>query len=378
MLQMDIEQFLKDLEFLVNMDSGQGNPEGITAVGKYFADRLEAKGWFAEQVDVGPHTGKCTIVKNREAEVYDVLLVGHVDTVFPIGETAKRPFWRDDSRAYGLGTLDMKQGTLAMCCVLEQLPKAVTDKLNIAAIFNPDEEIGSIYSGEILCSYARRAKYAYVFEAASTDGSHCIRRKGRSYYSFRFHGRAGHAGYIFDGVSVSAVNELLYWANGFNSLLSKERGTGVNVGVVRGGQAANIVPEQAEMEVEVRYESPEEYAKLPVLLEKLKRHSTETGVVVECLAAREVPPLCPDEKTLQYAAHVKEICDRNGLDFRTKGRGGVSDANRIAACGCICVDGLGATGDFDHSEKEYLEISSIEPNLRLAYLMLCDLVSEKQ
>ena len=129
MIQVNVEQFLQELEILVNMDSGQGNPEGITAVGKWLADRLAAKGWLVEQVDVGPETGKCTVVKNREADHYDVMLVGHVDTVFPTGETAKRPFRRDETRAYGLGVIDMKQGDLAIVHVLEQLPREVNEKL---------------------------------------------------------------------------------------------------------------------------------------------------------------------------------------------------------------------------------------------------------
>ncbi|MBQ8688808.1 MAG: M20/M25/M40 family metallo-hydrolase [Clostridia bacterium] len=232
MIQVDIEKFLQELEVLVNMDSGFDNPEGITAVGKYLADRLTAMGWIAEQVDVGDKTGKCTVVKNREAEHYDVMLVGHVDTVFPSGETAKRPFRRDERRAYGLGTEDMKQGDLAIVHILEQLPAEVNEKLNIIVIFNPDEETGSVYSAPLIDEYARNTDYAYVFEAASGDGSRVIQRKGMYSATVVFHGRAGHAGYLFDGGMVSAINELIYWGSELNGLLSFERGTSVNIGVI--------------------------------------------------------------------------------------------------------------------------------------------------
>ena len=162
-MQVNVEQFLQELEILVNMDSGQGNPEGITAVGKWLADRLVAKGWIADYVDVGAETGRCTVVKNREADHYDVMLVGHVDTVFPTGETAKRPFCRDETRAYGLGVIDMKQGDLAIVHVLEQLPAEVNEKLNILVIFNPDEEIGSKYSRKLIDDYARITDFADIF-----------------------------------------------------------------------------------------------------------------------------------------------------------------------------------------------------------------------
>lgn len=376
MIQVDVEKFLQELEILVNMDSGQGNPDGITAVGKYLGDRLVEKGWLMEQVDVGSETGKCTVVKNREADHYDVMLVGHVDTVFPTGETAKRPFRRDENRAYGLGVIDMKQGDLAMVYALEQLPAEVNEKLNIVAIFNPDEEIGSRYSKECIDSYALITDYAFVFEAASTDGSHTIQRKGMCSATVEFHGQAGHAGYLLDGGMISAVNELIYWGSQINTLLSYERNTSVNIGVIEGGVKTNVVPDYAKMMFEARYDYPEELVKVEAMLELLKEHAAQAGVGVE-VTFRSSAVMMPTEKTHSYIARVTALTEKNGLEFKTKKRGGLSDANHISACGPICVDGLGPTGDFDHSDKEYLEISTIEPNIRLAYLMLCDLAKMK-
>ncbi len=376
MIQVNVEQFLQELEILVNMDSGQGNPDGITAVGKWLADRLVAKGWLAEYVDVGAETGKCTVVKNREADHYDVMLVGHVDTVFPTGETAKRPFRRDENRAYGLGVIDMKQGDLAIVHVLEQLPAEVNEKLNILVIFNPDEEIGSKYSKKLIDEYARISDYAFVFEAASTDGSHTIQRKGMCSATVEFHGQAGHAGYLFNGGMISAINELIYWGSQINTLLSRERETSVNIGVIEGGVKTNVVPDYAKMGFEVRYDYPEELDKVKDMLEQLKAHAAEAGVGVD-VKLRSAAAMMPTEKTHAYIQRVTALAEANGIDFYTKKRGGLSDANHISAQGPICVDGLGPTGDCDHSDKEYLEISSIEPNLKLVYLMLCDLSEMK-
>lgn len=376
MIQVDVEKFLQELEILVNMDSGLGNPDGITAVGKYLGDRLVEKGWLMEQVDVGAETGKCTVVKNREADHYDVMLVGHVDTVFPTGETAKRPFRRDETRAYGLGVIDMKQGDLAMVYALEQLPENVNEKLNIVAIFNPDEEIGSRYSKKLIDSYAVITDYAFVFEAASTDGSHTIQRKGMCSATVTFHGQAGHAGYLLDGGMISAINELIYWGSQINTLLSYERNTSVNIGVIEGGVKTNVVPDYAKMMFEARYDYPEELDKVKAMLEQLKEHAAQAGVGVE-VNFRSSAAMMPTEKTHAYIKRVTALAANNGIDFYTKKRGGLSDANHISACGPICVDGLGPTGDFDHSDKEYLEISTIEPNIRLTYLMLCDLAELK-
>ena len=376
MIQVDVEKFLQELEILVNLDSGQGNPDGITAVGKWLADRMVAKGWIAEQVDVGAATGRCTVVKNREADHYDVMLVGHVDTVCPTSETAKRPFRRDDTRAYGLGVIDMKQGDLAIVHVLEQLPGDVNEKLNILVIFNPDEEIGSRYSKKLIDEYAKISDYAYIFEAASTDGSHTIQRKGMCSATVEFHGQAGHAGYLFNGGMISAINELIYWGSQINTLLSAERETSVNIGVIEGGVKTNVVPDYAKMMFEARYDYPEELDKVKAMLEQLKEHAAQAGVGVE-INFRSSAAMMPTEKTHAYIKRVTAMAAANGIDFYTKKRGGLSDANHISACGPICVDGLGPTGDCDHSDKEYLEISTIEPNLKLVYLMLCDLAKMK-
>ncbi len=373
-MQFNEEAFLKDLERLVNMDSGQGNPDGITAVGDFFAERLAKIGYTTEQVFVGEKTGKCLVAKNREADRYDVMLVGHIDTVFPTGETKKRPFRRDNERAYGVGVIDMKQGALQMLYNLESLPKEVNDKLNILAVFNPDEEIGSVYSKDLIDRYAKITDYAFVFEAASTNGARAVERKGKYTAKINFHGRAGHAGYIFDGVSISALNELVYWASKLNARCSKKRNTSVNVGKITGGEASNIVAEYARLEFEARYFNPKEYQKLLRLIEKLKLHAAKNRVRVEFIEERKLPALTPSAKGKAYLRRLKELAKKHGFPFATKPRGGVSDANHIAACGTVCIDGLAATGDFDHSDKEYLELSTIVPNVEFSYLMLCDLV----
>ena len=378
MINVNVEQFLQELELLVNMDSGQGNPGGITAVAQWFKDRFDSLGWITELADVSSETGNCLIVKNRETVHYDALLVGHLDTVFPTRETARRPFRRDEHRAYGLGVLDMKQGCLAMLHVLEQLPPEVNAALNIAAIFNPDEEAGSLWSKELIDSYARRCDYAYVFEAASTDGSHCIQRKGRYTAHIQFHGQSGHAGYLLEGGMVSAVNELVCWAAKLNEHCSATAGTSVNIGVIRGGQGANIVPDFAEMEVEARYERIEECKRLLTTIDALKQHAAKANVGVTFVTEKYVPPLEPTARVLRYTAHIRTLSEAHGIPFAVKKRGGLSDANHIAACGSICLDGLGPTGDFDHSPREYLELSTIEPNLRLAWLLLRDLADQKE
>ena len=377
-MNFDINQFIRELEVLVNIDSGFGAPEGISALEDFFQQRFEAMGWICERPGPDTPVGRCLVVKNREAEHYDALLVGHLDTVFPKGEAGKRPFRMDEKRAYGVGVLDMKQGCLAMLHVLEHLPECANQDLNITAIFNADEETGSTYSKELIDSYAVKSDYAYVFEAASTDGSCTVQRKGMYRACVHFHGKAGHSGYLFDGGMISAVNELLYWGEKLNTHLSAEKGTSVNIGLIRGGQAVNIVPDYAEMTFEARFESTDEYQKLLATLSELKLHAKETGIGIEFTDERATPPMLPDERTLKYVERIRALAAANGIAFKVKKRGGLSDANHIRSCGPICLDGLAPTGDCDHSEWEYLELSTIDTYLRLVLLILTDLAEEKR
>ncbi len=379
-MNFSVDNFLSELEILVNTDSGQGNPEGITAVGKFFYDRMLKKGWICEQIDLGDKTGKCTVIKNRNSKRYDLMLVGHIDTVFPKGTASKCPFRREGNKAYGLGTSDMKQGALAMLYVMEALPEKVVEALNIVAIFNPDEEIGSIYSKELIDDYAKISDYAFIFEAAAQDGAHVIKRKGLYRAKVAFHGVSGHAGNIFSNPGfVSAINELIYWAFQLNKLTSKKRETSVNVGTITGGEKHNVIPSFAEMDFELRYNLFSEAEKLEALLSKLKEHAKAKGVTFEIYDELTVPPLIPNEKTLSYAKHLKKLGDLIGIPFRLqKSRGGFSDANHIATYCPICVDGLAPSGKFCHTLNEYLDVDSIEPNLKFAYNMVCDLAKLKE
>lgn len=372
-MKLDLERYLRELETIVNIDSGQGNPEGITTVGNFFADRFAMMGWIVEKYDLRPHTGNCTVVKNREADHYDVMLVGHVDTVFEAGEVAKRPFRRDEKNCYGVGVIDMKQGCLSMLHILEALPEAVNEKLNILAIFNPDEEVGTPWSAPILQRYAKICDKVFVFEAGGDNGEITVERKGQTTLSVTFHGRAGHAGYMFTNGALSAVTEAVHWVNTLAAFHSCKEDTTVNVGIFRAGDKGNIVAQTAEVVWDIRYSCKEISGQIAQCIDNLIRHAEEQGYRVEIHDRKCVPALVPDERTLAYAERMKAVAARMGRSFALKKRGGLSDANHLAACGPVCVDSLGPTGDFDHSEREFLAIDTIEPHTRFAYELICDL-----
>jgi len=157
---MDLNKYLKELEYLVNIDSGTEDVEGVTKVADFFATKFRELNWNVHEYEFGTECGKCVICTNREAEHYDLLMIGHLDTVFSHGTCEERPFRIEGNIAYGPGVADMKNGSLLMYYLLKDIPEEINKKLNIVAIFNPDEETGSQYSQKVYEEYARKSDYA--------------------------------------------------------------------------------------------------------------------------------------------------------------------------------------------------------------------------
>jgi RHS repeat-associated protein len=128
---MDLKEYLHELEYLVNTDSGSDNPEGLNKMADYFAERFDALGWRVDRHDLAPESGSCLIITNREAEHYDLMLMGHLDTVQPVGFAKEHPFTVEEDLIHGPGTCDMKAGCLCGLYAVKEL----------------DEETGLYYYG---------------------------------------------------------------------------------------------------------------------------------------------------------------------------------------------------------------------------------------
>ena len=377
---LDLNDFLPRLETLVNIDSGQDCPEGIGLVAEHITEYLRQTGWILEKHDLEPYTGPCLIAKNREAAFYDVMLVGHMDTVFSTGTTAQWPFRTDGTQAYGPGVCDMKQGCLMMCYLAKHLSLQSNRLLNILLVFNPDEEIFSPYSRTIIDYYAERTKYALLFEAALEDGSSCIQRKGVIRRKVCFFGDSGHAGYLFERNLHSANHEMAYWAGQLYALSDQTTGTTVNIGVLKGGTACNVVASSAEMTFEARMELPDELQRVEATLQDVTVHAVSSGIQVSVHTLNgfdSVPPLVPNQRALHLAALAGEEAERLGLPFSIRQRGGISDANHIAQAGTGCLDGLGGVGGDDHSHAEWLRLDTVEPFFYISQAVLDRLAKEK-
>lgn len=378
---MDLDLYLKQLGELVNIDSGSGNAAGINLV----ADRLEAwyreLGWNVESIGLGEETGRMLLITNRPADHYDVMFVGHMDTVFPDGTAKERPFRIDDENVYGPGVGDMKNGDVAMYHVAANLPKEVLDRLNIAMVYNPDEEIGSVYSRDAMDAIGSRADYIFVMESAGRNGTrHCFARKGSLCYELEFYGKAAHSGFMFEVENASAVLEMGHYIVALMGLASREEDTTVNVGTARGGTARNVVADFAKISVEMRFKKDSERVRLKETVAAIVKGTPFVeGVRTEIVKEKESMPFVKTEAAGRFVEHMKALAEELGILFEEKDRGGLSDANHLSRCGnAVVLDGMGPHGALDHSEKEYGYVGSVEPCIRLLVRVLEELCSRKE
>lgn len=374
-MTFSLDKYLAELTPLINLDCCSLHQPGIAKVAELIAAKYDAMGgWQIKRIDCGP-AGIGLEIRNRpEAEQIDVMLVGHMDTVFPVGTAAVRPMHVEEGRAYGPGVSDMKSGLLNIVYALRSLSAEVRDSLSICVCMNPDEEIGSLHSYTWLESVAKQARQVLVAEAARADGALVKARKGMARYRIDFTGKAAHAGND-PQKGRSAISELGHWILALDALTDFDRGTTLNVGIVQGGDGANIVPAQASAVVDVRFWDNLAYQQIDDHLLTLSERPYIDGVSIRLTREAHKPAMTPSAGTQELMALVEECGETLGIPIHWQAVGGGSDANLTAALGIPTLDGLGPIGAGFHSEEEYLDLASIEPRIALLQQILIRLAA---
>lgn len=386
-LEARLPAFLADLERLCSIDCGSYTPSGVNEV----ADWVEAffRGVGAS-IDRRPDpTGRLgdTVIATIEGKLGAgprVLLIGHMDTVFEPGTAAARPFAIDDRGiARGPGVTDMKGGLLTGLYALREVVAASggTGRVGelpferIVFVANADEEIGSPSSTPHIREVAATSDVALVLECARANGDFVSARKGIVDLRIRLHGRAAHAGVEPE----KGRNAVLAGANlvtAIQALNGRWPDVTANVGVFQAGTRPNIVPDLAELQVDVRGMAK---ASLEAALAAVREIAATPGVPdvtteLETMAAWQ--PMEHLERSNRLAEHAVALAAR--LGFATKGAatGGASDANTTSGMGVPSIDGLGPVGGLDHSPAEYLEVASIVPRTTLVAALLLALARD--
>lgn len=289
-----------------------------------------------------------------------ILLVGHYDTVWPLGEAERRPFRIEGDRAYGPGVYDMKAGLLQAIFAIKALldsGRFPADK-KVVLLMNSDEELGSPTSRAFIEEQAKRSAAAFVLEPPmEPSGALKTARKGSGRYKLNVQGISAHAG-VSPEKGVSAVHELACQIQRLHSLTDYSLGTTVNVGVIRGGIGSNVIAEHAEGEIDVRVATSAEAERIEAELTRLVPVLPQARLTLTGRMMR--PPMERTERTAELFELAQEIArSEHGVDLMETHTGGVSDGNFTAAVGTPTLDGLGARGDYAHSPDEYIRLDEL-------------------
>ncbi len=360
---MDMKTLLKQL---VEIESPSHDKSAVDRVGELVADEALNCGADVEMIS-NTETGDHVVARWGSGDD-GVLLLCHMDTVFPLGTLKSMPYREVDGKIYGPGTLDMKAGIVICLAAMAELQK--TGGLNhrpVTLLCTSDEEIGSATSRKYIEEYARESALVLVFEAALLDGSLKTWRKGVGGFHVHVKGRAAHAGGDHEE-GRNALEEMAHQIIAIQKLTDYTKQTTLNVGVMHGGTVSNVIPEEAFAEVDIRVMQPGEWERIEAEMKNLK--TVLDGTTLKITGGLNRPPMPFDETMKNTFEKAKSIAARVGMELKAGGTGGASDGNFVAASGIPVLDGMGAIGEGYHSEREYIFADSLEQRKNLLVALL--------
>lgn len=377
----NLNEYLEDLKSVVNIDSNSYDPVGLNKCVDRFEELAKKQGLYVKRHHIGDHTGDYLEISNKETpDRYDVIMIGHIDTVQPVDYTKEYPFHIEGNLAHGPGISDMKCGTLAMLYIMKELSEETKNKLSIGLLMNCDEEISSRYSEPITRSIAKKTDYAFVMEGGTNDGAHTTMRKGTSTYKIKFHGLACHAGHILNQPSANAMVEMGRWLVELHKMINRESGFTVNPGICSSGRAGNVVPDYAELTINTRVVNSKQFDEFEAAMEKLKETPFVEGVTVEIERVAKKAPMLPAPGMNEYLERVKKVFkEKLGLNFKENPmKSGCSDGNIIADEGVITLDHLGPRGSGGHKRVEYIYTDEVHFCIERMTALIEEIASHKQ
>ncbi len=355
---------LRQIRELVERETTSREESCLNEIAGFVAGQLRALGGditLFEQPGFGTHL-RARFDFNRDpnhsADHSGVLVIGHLDTVWPVGTLEKMSFRvTSEGRAHGPGIFDMKSGIAIAIEALRAINLLELEtKRPITLLLTCDEEIGSKTSRSLVEDEARRASVALVLEPPVTGGIVKTGRKGIGTFSIRAIGRAAHAG-LDPGKGVNAIVELAHQTLRLDALNDHDRGITVSVGLSKGGTALNVIPAEATVKVDVRFWTPQDGEMIENEIRILKPVLKESKL--EITGGINRPPMPRSENNIALFEHARELAAEIGFELRDHVVGGGSDGNFTAALGVPTLDGLGVDGSGAHAEHEHIIVSDI-------------------
>jgi glutamate carboxypeptidase len=377
------EEMVADLTALVEIESPTDNKAAVDRCGEHLAALFREAGAAVERlprsesgdiwrVTVGGGAAGDAAGNGAADGDGQLLVLGHLDTVFDIGDIARNPVRREGGRLYGPGVYDMKGGVIQFLWALKALRAlGVKPARQIVGLLTSDEETGSHHSRAELEAEARRSVASLIIEPPMFPGGELKTwRKGVGVYNVKAIGRPAHAG-VEPGKGVNAIVELAHHVLHVGTLADAAAGTTVNQGIISGGSRSNVVPEAAALEVDVRIMTAAEGERIDAAMRSLAPVLPDAKLTVTGGINR--PPMERTEETGRLFAMAQRIGRELGLEIGESGTGGGSDGNFTSAIGCPTLDGLGAVGDGAHTYGEYVEIERMPERAALLAGLLLEL-----
>jgi glutamate carboxypeptidase len=304
-------------------------------------------------------------LKNADDEI---LVLTHVDTVWPVGKIVKMPFYISGNKLYGPGVLDMKAGVVMLLTALRSLNGLnVKPRKRITVVVNTAEETGNPAAHDLIRKLARKASLVLCLEPANPGGALKLERKGRLVVRLDVRGRAAHGGSPEKGIS--AIEELVTQIARLKKLRTGE--TTVNVGLMGGGEKANVVAENAWAVLDIRFWKLTDRDRILKILREAV--PALTGARLKVSVESTTPPMEKTKASEKLFVQAQAIAAGLGLSLKGGKTGGGSDASIAAGMGIPTLDGLGPDGDGIHAEHEHLLLSSFVERTALLTEFLKDL-----
>ena len=364
-------EMLQLLEDVVAMESPSTAHARQRPVLERFATEFGRLG-FTTRLVPGRNTGDHLLCRSpRPARrPFRQLVIGHVDTVWPIGTVEERPPRSDGTTFSGPGAFDMKAGLVQLVAALGTIDDLGWSMPAEPVVFvNSDEEIGSPDSRRWITPLARCARRAYVLEGAfGLDGAIKVGRKGVGRYRVSAKGRAAHAG-LDPESGASAILELTHQIQTLFGLNDTEGGVTVNVGTIDGGLRPNVIAPEAGAEVDVRVYTAAQAAAVDRAIRGLTSVNPEVTIEVDGAFGR--PPMERTEVTDRMARRAQDLARGLGLELDVAVVGGASDGN-LTSQHIPTLDGLGAVGDGAHRLDEHIVLSALPQRAALLAMLLME------
>ncbi|MCP2519095.1 M20 family metallopeptidase [Candidatus Aminicenantes bacterium AC-335-A11] len=348
--EKEIINFLKELVFL---ESPTHDKNAVDKCSNFYFEELKKLGIKTSKItqkEIGDFGFAELPGKSNEK----ILVLLHIDTVWKIGKIKEMPFKIEGEKIFGPGVLDMKAGAVMVYFAFKAIKDSgLKPKKTISVFCNSEEETGSHHSEKFIIDSAKKSKYVLCLEPALPDGSLKMQRKGRMVGKLITFGKSAHGSSPHKGVN--AIIELSHQLLKLKKV--QKGGITINVGLIRGGEKVNVVPDSAEAILDIRFWKTKDKEKIIDFFNYLKPKMEGAKLKFQVLSFR--PPMEKTRVSFNLFRRIKRIGKKLGIEIKAGKSGGGSDASFASNIGIPTVDGLGPVGNGIHSENEHLYIASL-------------------